>query len=86
MQQAAATPIAASMLAGTDVRRRPRDGPKKVKYGSLRPVCRNVPMLASVRSSSATPRPSSPVAVMIIDLLMKPLNNGAPEIESAPTK
>jgi hypothetical protein len=58
--------------------------PNQMKYGTLRPVCRNVPAEASISRKPAQYRWLSKPAATIMDLLTKPLNSGNAEIESPP--
>jgi hypothetical protein len=85
MQTTAASAIATYIEVGTSrTTRAPWSRAKKVYHGSLSPVCRNVPIEASSRSSSMGARPASAAADTIIDLLTKPLKKGTPEMEKAP--
>ena len=46
-------------------------------------IDKKVPTLASCSSSSIAGKPASIAAVMVMDLLIKPLNSGIPEMENA---
>src|ERR1035437_5118843 len=60
--------------------------PKKMKYGTFRPVWRNVPAEASMRRKPTQSFPLSKPAETIIDLETKPLNSGKAEIERPPIR
>src|SRR3990172_5732421 len=91
MQRKAATAIAAFMFHGASFARSHVAGlqwffPNQMKYGTFRPVCRNVPAEASRSRYPTQSLCSSKPAATIIDLLTKPLNSGNAEIERPPIR
>ncbi|OQB96791.1 MAG: hypothetical protein BWX86_00573 [Verrucomicrobia bacterium ADurb.Bin122] len=58
--------------------------PNQMKYGTFRPVCRNVPAEASMSRKPTQSLWSSKPACTIMDLLTKPLKNGNAEMERPP--
>jgi len=84
MQNAAAMPIATSMLRGASLQRSPESCAKKAKNGILMPAWWNTPAEANNSTSQTHPYPSFNAALITIDLLTNPLNSGNAEIDAAP--
>src|SRR5512137_3204046 len=89
MQSTEATIMAAFMFHGGSAARSQVSClglffPNQMKYGTLRPVWRNVPAEASSSRKPTHSLCSSKPALTIIDLLIKPLKSGKAEMDRPP--
>ncbi len=76
--------MARSMFRGGSLVRMPESSLKKVKKGTLMPAWWKTPAEANCRMSQTSASFSCPAALMIMDLLTKPLKSGKAEMEAAP--
>src|SRR6516164_10208785 len=91
MHSAEAIAIATVMLTGGSAARFHTSGfgvflPNQIKYGTFKPVWRNVPADARSSRNPTQYLCSSNPAATIMDLLTKPLNNGNAEMDRPPIK
>ena len=85
MHSAAVIAMATSMFFGASAQWMPESCEKKAKYGILIPAWWKTPAEANRSTSQVSCSPSCAAALMIIDLVTKPLNSGKAEIDAAPT-